>query len=235
MPDRTPSKLPFDSGEPAEQGLWAALASVPRGEPSPELRRRFYRDLERSGSRPWPERLGAWLGLAGAGGWATAAASLLLGFGLALLVARPDAAPERLEALERSFAGLQRELILDRLRDPAASTRLQGVVEAASLASEDSEIARALLASAARDRSESVRSAAIDALGPRLRSGELGPGLMQLLEESESPLVQLALVDLVLRYGTGEQLRALQSLAESARLQPDIQRHVNTALGRQSI
>jgi hypothetical protein len=58
---------------------------------------------------------------------------------------------------------------------------------------------------------------------------------MALLEGAESPIVQLALADLVLRHGDRPQVRQLQSLADAGRLHPDIVRHVNNALGSQTV
>lgn len=234
MPDRKTTSLPFESDDPAEQKLWAALGDLPRGEPSDQLRRRFYSGLHETGQRPWTERLGRWLGLQ-AGGWVTAAACLVLGFGVAQVIDRPSSDAGRLVALEENMSRLQRELILDRLQDASAGTRLRGVVDAGAVAASDPQVAQALLNRAAQDSSLSVRSAAIDALGSQLGSGEIGAELMRLLEGAESPIVQLALVDLVLRHGDGDQIRTLQNLADGGQLHPDLVRHVNNALRSQSI
>lgn len=235
MNDRKMSNLPFDGADPTEQKLWAALGDMPRGEPSDGLRRGFYSRLHASAARPWTERLGRWLGLSENAGWVTAAACLVIGFGFAQVIDRPAEEDTRLVALEQNLAHLQRELILDRLQDTSASIRLKGVVDASQVVARDEQVARALLDRAAQDRSLSVRSAAIDALGSQLRTGEIGAGLMQLLEGAESPIVQLALVDLVLRHGNQQQIEQLQDLADSGRLHPDLTRHVNNALRSQSI
>lgn len=235
MNDRKMSNLPFQGDDPNAQKLWAALGDMPRGEPSDGLRRRFYSRLHEAGTRPWTERLGRWLGLRENAGWVTAAACLVLGFGFALVIERPAEEDTRLAALEQNLAQLHRELILDRLDDESASTRLKGVVDASEVVATDPQVARALLDRAAQDRSPSVRSAAIDALGSQLGSGEIGSELMGLLEAADSPIVQLALVDLVLRHGDRQQVSQLQDLADSGRLHPDIVRHVNNALRSQSI
>ena len=58
---------------------------------------------------------------------------------------------------------------------------------------------------------------------------------MELLEQAESPLVQMALADLVLRNGSAEQMTRLQQLADNGSLHPDIARHVTTSLTREMI
>lgn len=238
MPER--KSVPFDAGDPGERALWEALGDLPEDEPSPELRRGFYARLEQA-SRPGPlARLRDWLGLGSNMGWVTVTAALVLGVGLsqALLQGAPKpggAAPnpgdERLAALEANVAMLNREVILGRLSDDSATLRLQGVMQASSLAEQDPELARALLATAARDRSSSVRSAAIDALAPQLGNEAVSTELLQLLEQADSPIVQLALVDLVLRYGSDDQRAQLLELAEQDRLYPDLIQHVRKSLG----
>ena len=57
--------------------------------------------------------------------------------------------------------------------------------------------------------------------------------IMESIEEADSPLVQLALIDLVLRNGTQQQLDRLYfKLAQDGLLYPDLSRHVLTSLKR---
>jgi len=236
MSDRKNSSLPFESSDSSEQQLWQALGELPRAEPSANLRRSFYYELEKVGSDSWSERIRGWLGLSNNAGWVTAAVCLLVGFAAAqLAVDKGGAASDRLAVLEDNIDRLNRELVLDRLQDSAAGTRLLGVHNASYLANDDHEITQALLVRASQDRSPSVRSAAIDALGSQLDSAEVGDELMNLLENSESPIVQLALVDLVLRNGNRQQLDQLLLLANEERLHPDLVRHVRKSLRSESI
>jgi len=232
---KEPTSLPFESSDPDEQKLWSALSDLPLEEPSSQLRRRFYNNLHEAGSQSWIESLARWLGMRSNGGWATVAACLVIGFGVAQLTDTPVTDSGRLVALEENLAVLQRELILDRLQDASASTRLRGVVDASQVVASDQQVARALLDRATQDRSVSVRSAAIDALGSQLGTGDIGSQVMLLLEGAESPIVQLALVDLVLRHGSTSQIGQLQELAENDQLHPDLVQHVNNALRGQSI
>lgn len=236
MSDRKNPSLPFESSDASEQALWQALGDLPSAEPPADLRRSFYNDLEKAGSASWGRRLRSWFGLGTNAGWVTATACLLIGFGAAQLsTEKVIVEPDRLVALEENIALLNRELVLDRLRDDAPGTRLLGVHAASSLVQDDDEIAQALLVRASQDRSKSVRSAAIDALGPQLNSASVGDELMRLLESAESPIVQLALADLVLRNGNQQQLGRLLLLANEERLHPDLVKHVKKSLGSETI
>lgn len=236
MTKQKDQSLPFESSETSEQRLWQALVDLPQTEPSENLRRGFYEQLEKAGSPRLGARIRGWLGLSNNTGWATAAACMLMGFAFAQLsVERETLQPDRLAALEENMSQLNRELVLDRLQDNAPGTRLLGILSASDLVQNDPEIAQALLVRATEDRSPSVRSAAIDALGSQLSTAAVGNELMSLLESAESPIVQLALVDLVLRNGNQQQLGQLLELSENERLYPDLTRHVRKSLGRESI
>ncbi|MDH3441536.1 MAG: hypothetical protein OEM63_12335, partial [Gammaproteobacteria bacterium] len=232
MSDRKRYDLPFDTDNPSEQALWSALGDLPREEPQPQLNRNFYRRLEQASAVGPAARLRSWLGISGNGGWVTAAVCVLVGIAIGQLwnITLPGET-NRLDALEQNVALLNRELILDRLQDSSASQRLRAVIDAAYLAGDDIEIMQALMTRASEDRVDSVRTAAIDALGPSLTTTVIGDELMNLLERTESPLVQLSVVDVVLRNGTTEQLAQVQSLANDGRLHPDVIAHVRNSLG----
>jgi multidrug efflux pump subunit AcrA (membrane-fusion protein) len=103
----------------------------------------------------------------------------------------------------------------------------EAVVAAAILAGTNAQLgAHKTLVRSTQDRVSSVRSAAIDALGASTSASAVGEQVMGLLEKAESPIVQLALVDHVLRYGNEEQIDQLLTLAGQDRLHPDLARHV---------
>ena len=235
MPDNKTPELPYDADNPAEQQLWDALGDVSAEEPSPRLRQEFYRKLAHASRPTIAMKLREWLGFSGNTGWLTATACVLLGLGAGQLFSPPGHDNGRLAALEENVLMLNRSLILDRLENDTASKRLRGVMDAAFIAGNDAEIATALLQRATQDRVPSVRSAAITALGTQVKTPEVGVRLMELLEQAESPLVQMALADLVLRNGSAEQMTRLQQLADNGSLHPDIARHVTTSLTREMI
>lgn len=236
MPDKKRHELPFDSENSSEQALWSALGGLPREEPMPQMRRDFYKQLEQASVTGPAARLRGWLGISGNSGWLTAAICVLVGIGIGQSWRMGEAGETtRLATLEQNVALLNRELILDRLEDSSASRRLRGVVDAAYLARDDAEIVRALMMRATEDRVASVRAAAIDALGPSVATTTVGDELLRLLGESESPLVQLSLVDAVLRNGTNAQLTQVQELANAGHLHPDVVQHVRNSLGDISI
>lgn len=236
MSDRSKSNLPFETDDLAEASLWASLEDLPAGEPSANLRRSFHNALDDASTETLMMRLGRWLGFGSNIGWLTATACAVLGFAIAGVLEDTDEPRlNRLAALEDNVAMLNRELIINRLENASANQRLKGVFDARSFVADDSEVARALLMRAVEDHVPSVRSAAIDALGPSLSSSEVGAELMRLLVSAESPIVQLALVDLVLRNGNREQLDRLLELASAGHLHADLIPHVMSYLGSEQV
>ena len=112
MSDKSEFDLPFDSDDANEQKLWRALKNLPREEPSQEMRRSFYRELDRRSGSGFAEQVRGWLGLTGNSGWLTAAACVLVGIGIGQTLSNSEStAPSRLAALEQNVAMLNRELI----------------------------------------------------------------------------------------------------------------------------
>jgi hypothetical protein len=233
MSEKSRTGVPFDSDDPAEQQLWASLQDIPQSEPPPRMRRRFYGELDRRGGQtraaPWRE----WLGLAGGRGFVTAIGCVIAGIAVGVLLRNGEVERTELTDLQAQVTELNRNLILDRLENVSASKRLLGVLDAAGVAQQDAEITRALLSRAVDDRVYSVRAAAIDAIGSRLSTPAVGEELMGLLKTSESPIVQLALVDLVLRHGSAQQVEELLQLSERGILHPELRQYVKSAVGRE--
>lgn len=233
MNEKRTSQLPFDGGDARDADLWAALAELPLEEPGDHVRHRFYRELHRAKHPSPAERLRGWLGFSGNLGWATACACLVVGVLAGRVIGVDTGNTARLDALESNIAMLNRSLVLDRLNNTEPGKRLQGVFDAAYLVQDDPQITEALLARAAGDRVTSIRSAAIEALAPQLSSPEVSRQLMTLLGEAESPLVQLALIDLVLRHGSTEQIEQMRERVQAMQLYPDLERYIDQSLGRE--
>ena len=233
MSDKRKSGVPFESDDAVEQQLWSELEGLPQEAPSPRLRRRFYDELEHVDRRLHRRR--RWFGRITAPTLVAAMGCLFVGVMIGLLLRNQPAQHSELAQLQQQVAILNRNLVLDRLENDSASKRLLGVIEASDLAGRDPEVTRALLERAVDDRVHSVRSAAIDAIGPRLGTPAVGDELMGSLEKAQSPLVQLALADLVLRYGNPNQLEQLLSLSDRGLLHPDVAKHVKASVSRNPV
>lgn len=217
--------------------VWDGLGELADEEPSPEVSRRFHTFLEayeegRKAARPGlRERLSAWLSRWWPKGplaqLALVAAALVLGVGLGLFL-RP-AAPDELQALRGEVATLHRVVSLSLLREESASARLQGV--AYSRYGADDEVLSALLRVLDEDRSDNVRLAAVEALARFADRDDVAAGLTAALPRQSSPLVQVALVDLLLELGGEGPRRSVQDLARRRDLDESVRGYVTRRLG----
>ncbi|HEX6199212.1 MAG TPA: HEAT repeat domain-containing protein [Thermoanaerobaculia bacterium] len=232
--------------------LWRGLALLETAAPEGELRERFDAVLaayqagiaaagedERGGrERGWRR----WLaGLAPAGRprlqLAYGLLVLLVGLGLGLVLAGGGAplggeGRGELRALRGEVRALNELVTLSLLEAPSASERLQGVSFGSRMERPDREVLAALVAAATQDPNVNVRLAAIEALAPLASQPRVLDPLARALPEQDSPVVQVALVDLLLASDGEAARRAAASLLDDEAVHPEVRRHVAERLGQ---
>lgn len=232
--------------------LWQGLAALETTSPEDELRpsfdamvHAFRAGMEGAASEASaparaarePRRRPRWLAalLGGAGAPAlrlapVAAAALLVGLGLgALLGSRRGADVASLRAEVRS---LNEMVALSLLDQPSAVDRLRGVSYGGRLGRPDRPVLAALVDTATADPNVNVRLAALDALAPVASEPPVQAALIQALPRQDSPMVQIALADLLLDTGSAAARRAVGELADDPGLLPEVRRHLRQQMER---
>lgn len=214
---------------------WDALGKLATPEPSLDLQRRVmaaaHEQNERQswlarGLRWWrqPQVLGAM------------AASCLVGILLGSLLAPPkEGVDDRVAQLESQMDQLGRELLVNRISAASSTERLGAVIEAANVVGTDPVMTKALLRSAVNDPVASIRAAAVAGLGSRISEPGVGDELLLLLEQYDSPTVQLSIIDVVLRYGDDGLIAALVKQASDGTLQEPLNEYVMQSVRGTSI
>ena len=208
---------------------------LPDYQPSEQLRQGFYRQLgAHQSKRGWRERLWdrlSWLRQPALASAMSLVVGLLIGsHGFS---GGQDETQQQLQALESQVAGLNSSLAINLMQNAAIGDRLSGIELAADLQSQ--QVDRALLIRARDDRSQSVRSAALAALGPRINQDEVWQEIESLLVNSQSELVQLAVVDLILRFGSSAQVRHLAQVTQEEKLLPEINQYASSKMEQVTI
>jgi anti-sigma factor RsiW len=204
-------------------GLWRDLTRLPAEEPGPGLRTRFYDLLRGAGSQPAPaKRLQVWRIAAGI--------ALLVGGGLIGYSLRPKD-PE-LAQLRGEVSTMRQLVALSLLQQQSASERLRGVSWAYRAEPKDSEVLAALLDRVNGDSNVNVRLAAVDALhafgsSPKARKAVLGS-----LEKQDAPLVQVAIMDLLVDLNETDAEPVLQRLVQNVSTDPGVRQRAQWALER---
>jgi hypothetical protein len=87
----------------------------------------------------------------------------------------------------------------------------------------------ALLHTLRYDASVDVRLAALDALSRHARQPQVHKGILDSLQQEQSPLVQVALIDLLLEWRDRDAAQRLQQLEQSPNLNPTVRQRVEWA------
>jgi len=228
--------------------VWTKLGVLPTEQPSPGLREKFYGTLEAylagmEGEREKPG-LGRYLsGLAARlmprrpayqAALALALLAVGLGGGFWLGGRRPGAENEIL-SLRQEVGVMRQTAALSLLRQPSSSDRLMGVSWAGNVRQPARPTLDALLRTLDEDPSVNVRLAAVDAL--YLFAGQPGvkEGLVASLAGQSSPLVQVALIDLLVSVREKRALEALKTLAANEKLEPGVRKKAESGIKELSL
>ena len=224
--------------------VWQGLASLPDEQPSPRLNQRFNAMLEAyqrerqerehheatALPRPWWD---LWL----RSSFAPAAAAVVIfaaGLLVGLYVDRNSANATELAALRQELAGTRQLVALSMLQQQSASDRLQGVSWSRRIAEPDPEILAALLRTLRYDNSVDVRLAALDALRTNLAAPNVRSGIEDSLPHQQSPMVQIALVDLMVQMRDRTAIEKLRKFQKNPDLNPAVRQRLEWGISQLS-
>ena len=240
---------PACRAEVADLGVvWRGLDAMADPEPSPQMRARFIETLHAyeegfheaqrkqtytAGRQPrtswwaslWPAQP-AW-------GAAMALAMLLLGIvgGRWLLAPRASEAPAtaELSQLRGQVESLRQLVALSLLQEQSPSARLRGVTYSYQISQPDREVTQALLHAVNHDTNVNVRLSAVDALAKFATDPTVRQALIDSLPMQDAPLVQIAIVDLLVQLNARDALPALQKLSQDTNANESVRQRAASA------
>ena len=209
--------------------LWQSLDLLPLEEPGGRVRERFYEMLGayRQGvASAEPRHAFHW--------WQMAAAAALLTVGLGIgYVARGNGqAPAEVSQLREEVANMRQLVALSLMQQLAASDRLRGVSWAYRAEPSDREVLGALVSAVNHDANVNVRLAAVDALRRFSASPETGRAALQSLSKQTTPIVQVALIDLLVDLKDPEAAPELRRLSGNETANEGVRQKAQWALER---
>lgn len=230
--------------------LWKSLALVPDStkdyEPSASLRGRFYETLGayRQGLAAAPkrglrEKILAWWPKQPALQMAVSFALLVMGVAVGYEI-RPEKQPpprdqpvnSELSQLRGEVSNMRQMVALSLLQQQSASERLRGVSWAYRVQPSDTEVLSALLTAVNQDANVNVRLAAVDALHAFGASPMMRTAIIQSISKQTTPLVQIALLDLLVDLKEKDAAPELRRLASDDKTDASVREHANWALGK---
>ena len=222
--------------------IWTKLGVLAEEHPSEGLRSRFYTMLEAYKQGMEQDKSVAGLVLS-FGRWLEAwwprrpvvqfgAALLIMAVGLtAGLWLKPasytaaDIAP-----LRQEVQTMQTTLAMSLLDHGSASERLRGVNLSSRMDQPDARLLDSLLQALDTDPNINVRLAVVDSLYLFHRQPGVGGRVSDSLAKQTSPLVQVALIDLLVNMQERRAAEALRALIETDRLDPEVKLRANQGL-----
>jgi HEAT repeats/Putative zinc-finger len=218
--------------------LWQDLARIPTEEPGAGLRARFYEMLRGAGagSAAAPSAARRWWHAAFPAGsspalWRIAAGLALLGIGAAIGYAVRSNGSE-IAQLRGEVSTMRQLVALSLLQQQSASERLRGVSWAYRVEPSDSGVLAALLDAVNRDPNINVRLAAVDALHAFGANVLVRERVLESLENQNAPIVQVAIIDLLVDLKEGKAGPELRKLVENASIDNGVRQRAQWALER---
>ncbi len=214
--------------------VWAGLGLIPAAQPSRALRTGFYQSLDayRQGiaaAHPAPHT-GWWARPAWAFG--LAAAMLVVGVGVGHLLTTGSRSRVEIAQLQNELHDMRRMVTLAMLERQSPSDRLRGVDLSERLDNPDTRVLAALLDAVNRDPNVNVRLAAVDALGRFGSSGTVRNALGSSLERQDSPMVQVALIDLLVSLRERAAAPAIRNLMDKPAVNPSVKQRAAWGLSQ---
>lgn len=122
------------------------------------------------------------------------------------------------------------QLVLTLLDQPSANKRLLGVSEAAKLNDANERIIEALFKTLNNDPNINVRLVAIESLVKYVETPEVRMGLVKSIALQDSPLVQLALADLMVALQEKTSIESMKKLLEKPDIDTTVKRKLEESI-----
>jgi HEAT repeats len=226
--------------------LWTTLGSVPATEPSPELRSRFHimleaykHGLDNAPRTSWWEGVNSWLSR-----WWPRQPALQLAVSLGLLIlglmigrqfystSPSSTVPPNSEvtALRNELSGMRQMVALSLMQQESASDRLKGVNWSHQLLQPDNEVLIALLSTLMHDSNVNVRLATVDALRQFGDRTVVRRGVVEAIAREQSPMMQIALIDLAVDLHEKESINTLRQLTQNEKIDGTVRERAQKGL-----
>jgi anti-sigma-K factor RskA len=259
LPDHLQGNLNQEQGKQVEEhiahcadcaeqvAIWKKLALLPAEQPSPAVRGRFEAMLDayqsgradRTGVGLRGERRASfWSGLhwlrSPVGALAWSVVLLAAGVYIGSQVKSTDSRGQEIAAMHSELSNMRQLVALSMLQQQSASGRLEGVSWTRHEQQLDPQVLSALMHTLRCDPSVDVRLAALDALTRHASQPQVHKEVADALQEQQSPLVQVALIDQLVEWRDPEAAQRLHKLQQNPKLNPIVRQRAQWAVSKLS-
>ena len=226
-------------------GLWNKLALIPKEQPSEAGRERFEAMLQayqtgrgQDGSpRPTADKgtpfwsVFQWL-RSPVGALAWSIVLVALGTYVGMQLGSGKANSQDLAAMHTELTNMRQMVALSMLQQQSASQRLEGVTWTRREEQLDPQVLAALMHTLRYDTSVDVRLAALDALSRHAGQPQVKRTVVDALQEQQSPLVQVALIDQLVEWRDVDAASRIEKLRQMPDLNPTVRQRADWAISK---
>jgi predicted RNA binding protein with dsRBD fold (UPF0201 family) len=223
--------------------VWQTMGRVVPPEPGEQMRPRFYAMLEdykevvnpvADHSPGWMEKLRSRWIPANLFGIAYTLLLLMVGIGTGYWLKsadsqRPDY-QSQMSVLSTEVREMKEMMLLTLIENPAATERLKAVSMTKGIYQVNDRVIDALLSTLNHDENVNVRLVTLDALVQLSDQPKVREGLVQSITRQESPLVQAALVDVMVALQEKRSVSSLRQLLKQQKVDQSIKGKIEKSL-----
>lgn len=149
-------------------------------------------------------------------------------------VVAPSSDKQQLEALAAQVSDMREMMMKSLLQNPSASERIRGVSYTSEITTVKPDVVDALLTTLNNDQNVNVRLMTLEALTHYASNPSVRAGLVESILQQESPLVQAALADVMLKLQERNAIRPFKKLLQQKNLNSLVRTKIETAIARLS-
>jgi hypothetical protein len=161
---------------------------------------------------------------------------VVIGAGLGYWLNRPVVSSDKqqLEALTAQVSDMREMMMKSLLQNPSASERIRGVSYTSEITKVNKSVLEALFTTLNNDRNVNVRLMTLEALTHYAGDPVVRQGLVQSILQQESPLMQAAMADVMLKLQEKNAIRPFKKLLQQKDLNVLVRNKIEAAIARLS-
>lgn len=159
-----------------------------------------------------------------------AAVALVIGIAVGYFMRSPSQPDAQIDQLSQQVTDLKEMMMLSLLEKESASDRLKAVSLTTDMDRASQKVTGALLQTLNNDTNVNVRLAALDALKPYTKDSHVRQELIGSIAVQESPLVQIALAELMAQLQERSSVEELQKVLKDNRTPRDVKKKIEESI-----
>ncbi|WP_165823865.1 HEAT repeat domain-containing protein [Pseudochryseolinea flava] len=158
-----------------------------------------------------------------------AAATLLIGLAVGYFL-RPTSDGAEMSKLSEEVTSLKEMMMLSLLEKESATDRLKAVSLTQDMDQASQKVTAALIQTLNHDDNVNVRLAALDALHPYVKDSSIRQELIRSIAQQRSPLVQVALAELMVAIQEKSSVKELKKLLDDKKTPRDVKKKIEQSI-----